>query len=74
VDCESIAHASVDTATHEVSGCKQRLYVKEDTILIAFRAAASGLKTFPEITILTKDEDRIFRTMKYTFEYKVVEN
>ena len=74
VACENVDNASVDTATYEVSGCKHGLIVKNDTILIAFKPTTSGLKKFSEITILTKGTDKVFRTMKYTFDYKVVEN
>lgn len=74
VDCENGDNASVDTVTYKVSGCKHGLLVKDDTILVAFKPTTSGLKRFSEITILTRDTDKVFRTMKYTFDYKVVEN
>jgi hypothetical protein len=74
VDCENIDNPSVDTVTYKVAGCKQGLIVKDDTILIAFKPTSSGIKRFSEITILTKDTDKVFRTMKYTFDYKVAEN
>jgi hypothetical protein len=74
VDCENVDKASVDTVTYKVSGCKQKLFVKDDTILVAFKPTTSGAKRFPEITILTRDTDRIFRTLKYMFDYQVVEN
>lgn len=74
VDCENVDNASVDTVTYKVSGCKLGLLVKNDTILIAFKPTSSGVKTFSEITILTRDTDKIFRTMKYTFDYKVAGN
>jgi hypothetical protein len=77
VDCENVDNASVDTVTYKVSGCKLGLIVKNDTILIAFKPTSSGVKTFSEfseITILTRDTDDVFRTMKYTFDYKVAGN
>jgi hypothetical protein len=74
VDCENVDNASVDTVTNKVSGCKHGLIVKDDTILVAFKPTTSGVKRFSEITILTKDTDKVLRTIKYTFDYKVVEN
>lgn len=71
VDCENVDNASVDTATYKVSGCKHGLIVKNDTILIALKPTSPGVKTFSEITILTRDTENVFRTMKYTFDYKV---
>jgi hypothetical protein len=71
VDCENVDNASVDTVTYNVSGCKHGLILKNDTILIAFKPTSPGVKTFSEITILTRDADKVFRTMKYTFDYKV---
>jgi hypothetical protein len=74
VDCENVDNASVDTVTYKISSCKHGLLVKDDTILVAFRPTTSGLKKFSEITILTKGADKVFRTMRYTFDYKVAEN
>jgi hypothetical protein len=74
VDCENVENASVDTVTFKVSGCKQGLIVKDDTILVAFKPTTSGLKRFSEITILTQGADKVFRIMKYTFDYNVAEN
>lgn len=74
VDCENVGNASVDTVTYKVSGCKHGLIVMNDTILIAFKPTSPGVKTFSEITILTRDVANVFRTMKYTFDYKVAGN
>ncbi len=74
VDCENVDNASVDTLTYKVSGCKHGLIVQDDTILIAFKPISPGVKTFSEITILARDTDNVFRTMKYTFDYKVAGN
>jgi hypothetical protein len=71
VDCESVENAMVDTATYKVSGCSKGLVVQNDTIFIGFRPTEPGSQEFPEITILTKDSDKIFRTLKYSFLYKV---
>jgi hypothetical protein len=71
-DCENIDNASVDTVTYKVSGCKHGLFVKDDTILVAFKPTTSGVKKFSEISILTKGADKVFRTMRYTFDYNVV--
>jgi hypothetical protein len=74
VDCDNVIKASVDTVTYKVSGCKTGLMVKDDTIWIGFKPTNVGLKTFSTITILTKDKERVFRTMEYTFDYNVVKN
>lgn len=74
VDCDNADKASVDTLTHKISGCKNGLILKDDTILIGFRPTNAGLKKFATITILTKDKEKVFRTMEYTFDYNVVEN
>lgn len=74
VDCENFDNPSVDTVTYKVSGCKHGLIVKDDTIFVAYRPASSGTKRFSEITILTRDADKVFRTMKYSFDYNVTEN
>lgn len=74
VGCDSVEKASVDTLTYKISGCKNGLIVKDDTILIGFTPTTAGLKTFPTITILTKDKEKVFRTMEYTFDYNVLIN
>ena len=74
IDCDTVDNASVDTVTYEVSGCKNGLIVKGDTVIIGFRPKVARLKTFRTITIVTKDKEKIFRTIKYTFEYKVTAN
>jgi len=71
-DCELVAPALVDTSTYKISGCSKGLIVENDTIVIAFEAMTPGVKEFSEITILTKDIDRVFRTFKYSFGYTVV--
>ena len=74
VDCDSVANPSVDTVTYKVSGCKDGLIVKEDTILIGFRPSRTGFYAFLPVMILTKDREGVFRTLRYTFDYKVVED
>jgi len=71
VDCKSVENPTVDTATYKVSGCSKGLVVQNDTIFIGFRPTEPGSQEFPEITILTKDSEKIFRTLKYSFFYKV---
>jgi hypothetical protein len=73
VNCKSVENPAVDTLTYKVSGCSQGLVVQHDTIFIALRPAEIGVKTFPEITVLTRDTSRVFRTFVYSFEYNVVE-
>ncbi|MFZ6009772.1 MAG: hypothetical protein ACOYXT_05430 [Bacteroidota bacterium] len=74
VDCKATPNPTVDTVTNKVSGCSKGLIVENDTILIVFRPTIPGVKQFPEITILTKDNERVFRTFKYSFDYKVLPN
>jgi hypothetical protein len=73
-NCNPVASPTVDTTTYKVSGCSNGLIVKNDTILIGFSPTELGVQKFPEITILTKDKESIFRTLKYSFEYKIVTN
>jgi len=73
VDCESVENPMVDTSTYKVSGCSVGLVVQNDTIFIGFRPTEIGVKKFPEITVLTRDTSKVFRTFGYSFEYKVVE-
>jgi hypothetical protein len=79
-DCQTVDHATVDTVVNTLNnykrldGCKKGLMVENDTIYIAFKPETPGKKTFEEITILTRDKEKIFRTQKYSFDYTVVEN
>lgn len=73
IDCELVEDPSVDTLTYKVSGCSTGLLVRNDTILIGFYPTKLGVLSFPEITLLTKDKENVFRTMQYSFKYKVVE-
>ncbi|MEL6559325.1 MAG: hypothetical protein AAFQ94_14135 [Bacteroidota bacterium] len=76
-DCELVDHPTVDTVvytandTKRLDGCRKGLMVKNDTILIQFYPSRSGQRTFSEITILTLDNDRIFRTQNYSFNFYV---
>lgn len=72
LDCKPITSPTVDTMSYKISGCSKGLIVQNDTIFIGFRPTKSGVQKFSEITILTKDRERIFRTFKYSFEYKVI--
>jgi hypothetical protein len=79
-DCKTVDNPTVDTVVNTIDklkrldGCTKRLFVGNDTILISFTPAVPGQKTFEEITVLTRDNERIFRTQKYTFDYYVAEN
>jgi hypothetical protein len=79
-DCEHVDNPTVDTVANttnkfkRLDGCKKGLIVEDDTIRIYFRGGTLGIKTFEEITILTKDTQNLFRTQRYTFDYKVVLN
>ncbi|MBT1707806.1 hypothetical protein KK062_06220 [Fulvivirgaceae bacterium PWU5] len=73
LDCDStVVNPTVDTTTYRISGCSRGLIVQNDTILIGFHPTKPGVQRFSEITILTKDRKKVFRTLKYSFEYKVV--
>ncbi len=74
VDCETEQFPSVDTLTYDVSGCKLKLFIESDTVIIAFQPRILGHSKFSEITLLTQDKENVFRTMKYTFDYNVTEN
>jgi len=73
VGCENVSAQAVDTTTYKVSGCSTGLVVQNDTIFIGFRPSKLGLNEFQEITILTRDNDMVFRTIKYSFTYRVVD-
>ena len=78
-DCVEVRQPTVDTAFNasnnrkKLDGCTKGLYVENDTIYISFVPSAPGKHTFIEITILTRDTEKIFRTLKYKFHYVVVE-
>jgi hypothetical protein len=73
LDCDStVSNPTVDTATYKIRGCSKGLIVQNDTILIGFHPTNPGVQRFSEITILTKDREKVFRTFKYSFEYKVI--
>lgn len=73
IECTTTHNLSVDTVTNEITGCEKPLYIRNDTILIGFRPSKLGIKQFPEITILTKDQENVFRILPYSFNYHVVE-
>ena len=72
-DCKQVDNPTVDTTSHKVNGCFKGLLVHDDTIRIEFRPMIPGNMTFPQITILTKDQENIFRTMEYQLDYVVEE-
>jgi hypothetical protein len=69
--CKPVSEPSVDTLTFKISGCSQGLIVQNDTVLIGFKPEQVGSYAFPEITMLTRDGERVYRTAKYTFNYNV---
>ena len=70
-DCNFTESPSVDTTTLQIDGCKARLLVRKDTVLVAFKPQSAGIKTFQIVTLVTRDKRGIFRTIDYTFKYKV---
>jgi len=48
-----------------------RLLVENDTLGIYFRPGKVGQLTFSNVTLLTIDKDKIFRTIPFSFQYKV---
>ena len=79
-DCKTVENPTVDTVVNttnkrkRLDGCTKSLFVDNDTIFISFTPSVPGQKTFEEITLLTRDNERIFGTQKYTFDYYVAEN
>jgi hypothetical protein len=80
VGCAEVANPTVDTVLNSVrpcnrlDGCTRSLMILSDTIFIAFRPSTPGEKRFHEITLLTIDQEKIFRTQKYSFQYNVFTN
>lgn len=78
-DCATVENASVDTVPNpankmkRLSGCKMGLINQNDTIYITLIPQKMGKATFNEITLLTRDKEKIYRTQKFTFEYTVDE-
>ena len=71
VDCSDTPIPAVDTISYQVIGCTKSLFVKDDTGHIGFKPQKVGEGSFPSITILTRDSERIYRTFNYSFSYKV---
>lgn len=80
IDCIEVENPSVDTIPDPInkvkrlSGCRKGLITRNDTIYIGLTPQRTGKMTFGEITILTRDMDKIYRTQKYSFDYNVIEN
>jgi hypothetical protein len=72
IDCSEVTNLAVDTSTYKISGCANGLIVQNDTIFIGFRVSKLGVQKFSEITLLTRDAEKVFRTFKYSFEYIVI--
>ena len=79
-DCKTVENPTVDTVVNtpnkrkRLDGCTKGLFVDNDTLFISFTPSVAGRKKFEEITLLTRDKEKIFRTEKYTFDYYVAEN
>jgi len=73
-DCVLSDTLSIDTTTFQLSGCRSKLFNKQDTVFLAFRPQTAGVKTFQPIKIVTRDKRRVLRTLDHTFHYKVVDN
>jgi hypothetical protein len=77
IGCSFVDNPTVDTVVNtlykrkRLDGCTQGLLVVNDTIKIGFRPTTPGMKSFEEITILTRDLEKVFRTQKFTFDYRV---
>jgi hypothetical protein len=72
-NCNRVNNPSVDTTSLDSSGCKIRLHVEHDTIYIAFKSDTVGTKAVDPLTILTRDKEKVFRTLDYRYTMKVVE-
>jgi hypothetical protein len=74
-DCNMVDTLSIDTTTFQIGGvCRSKLFAQDDTVFVAFRPQSPGINTFQTIKIVTRDKYRIFRTIDYSFDYKVVDN
>lgn len=72
MQCNSIAEASIDTVTLEVTGCINELIITDDTIRISFKPTVLGKHEFPEFNILISDNHRKFSLHRYSFSYNVL--
>ncbi len=71
--CDSVASQLIDTATYRIDGCQAKLFEEDDTVQIAFRPQHEGNKTFGPVKIITKDSNKILRSIDYSFDYVVVQ-
>ena len=79
VDCATLKSPTADTTSTRLGnygsldGCKNGLAVQQDTIYISFTPTIPGTHSFDKITILTRDQDKVLRTLIYEFDYFVTE-
>lgn len=78
-DCKDVENPTVDTIPNPVntfkrlSGCEKGLYVRYDTIYFQAKPAKIGLRQFLDVTVLTRDQEKIYRTQPFSFTYFVHE-
>ena len=71
-DCEVSDMSLTDTTNNKIIGCSKGLLVENDTVRIQFNVGDDfGEKEFPEIIILSKGDDNVYRYHKGTFNYFV---
>ncbi|GMQ29018.1 MULTISPECIES: hypothetical protein [Cyclobacteriaceae] len=71
-DCEVSDMSLADTTNNKIIGCSKGLFVENDTVRIQFNVGGDfGEKDFPEIVILSKGDDNVYRYHKGTFNYFV---
>lgn len=72
IDCKVSDMSLADTTNNKIIGCSKGLLVENDTVRIQFNVGGdSGEKEFPEIVILSKGDDNVYRYHKGTFNYFV---
>jgi len=71
-DCKVSECSLADTTNNKIIGCSKGLLVENDTVRIQFNVGGDfGEKDFPEIVILSKDDENVYRYHTGTFNYFV---
>jgi hypothetical protein len=74
-DCPITQESLVDTSKIQIVGCHRGLMVVNDTVKIYFTVGVkTGLRDFPIVTILSVDNEKVYRYHQGTFTYYVVPN
>jgi hypothetical protein len=74
-DCNTSNSSLADTVANDIIGCRNKFVIENDTVSIYFQPGGEhGQKEFREITILSVDNDHVYRFHKGTFKYYIPEN